>query len=108
MAVLGNSPDAYQQTWHLPIDDNGLTYSEFSRLAAEILGVPGRYKILKRWQLWLASLLSRKARDASELLPRYEVVNIFVTDKFKRRFPDFRVTTFREGLNVVRDERISS
>jgi hypothetical protein len=39
-------------------------------------------------------------------LPRYAVDNIFVSDKFKRRFPDFRVTTFREGLTAIRDEQV--
>ncbi len=104
MALLGNTPAAYHQTWHLPCDDNRLTYRQFIELAAEIFGVHGRYKVLKRWQLWFAGLVNRKARDAAELLPRYEVDNIFVSDKFKRRFPDFRVTTFREGLTAIRDE----
>jgi len=105
MAVLGNTPDAYHQTWHLPVDDNRLTYREFVRLAAEIFGVAGRYKILKRWQLWLAGLVSKKAHDTAELLPRYEVDNIFVSDKFKSRFPDFRITPLREGLTAIHDDR---
>lgn len=49
-------------------------------------------------------LPSRTVRDAAELLPRYAVDNIFVSDKFKARFPDFRVTTFREGLAPIREE----
>lgn len=105
MALLGNTPDAYGQTWHLPCDDDRLTYRQFIELAAGIFGVDGRYKVLKRWQLWLAALVSQKARDAAELLPRYEADNIFVSDKFKLRFPDFRVTTFGEGLAAIRDER---
>jgi len=104
MALLGNTPDAFGQTWHLPCDDNRLTYRQFIELAAEIFGIGGRYKVVKRWQLWLASLVNRQAREVTELLPRYAADNIFVSDKFKRRFPDFRVTTFREGLTVIRDE----
>lgn len=108
MALLGNTHDAYGQTWHLPCDDNRLTYRQFVELAAKTFGVEGRYKLLKHWQLWLAGLVSRKAREAAELLPRYEADNIFVSDKFKSRFPDFRITTFQEGLNVVRDEGMNS
>lgn len=48
MARLGNTPDAYGQTWHLPCDDNRLTYREFIELAADIFGVDGRYKVIKR------------------------------------------------------------
>lgn len=52
----------------------------------------------------LAGPFSRTIRDAAELLPRYEVDTIFVPDRFKARFPDFRVATVREGLTVMRDE----
>lgn len=104
MALLGNTPDAYGQTWHLPCDDERLTYRQFIKLSAEIFGVDGRYKILKRWQLRLAGLFNRQVRDAAELLPRYTVDTLFVSDKFKKRFPDFRVTSFRKGLMSIRDE----
>lgn len=108
MALLGNTPDAYGQTWHLPCDDDRPTYRTFVGLAAERFDTDARYRILKRWQLRLAGLFSRTIRDAAELLPRYEVDNIFVSDKFKTQFQDFRVTTFREGLATIRDEHLVS
>lgn len=101
LALLGNTPDAYGQTWHLPCDDNRLTYRQFIELAAQVFGVEPKYRILKRWQLWLAGLFKKEVRDASELLPRYSVDNIFVSTKFKQRFSDFQVTTFREGLRTT-------
>lgn len=58
--------------------------------------------------LRLAGLFNRRIRDAAELLPRYEADNILVSDKFKARFTDFRVTTFREGLAAIRDEHPAS
>lgn len=107
MALLGNTPDAFGQTWHLPCDDDRLTYRAFVELAAGEFGTEARYRVLKRWQLRLAGLFSRTVRDAAELLPRYAVDNIFVSDKFKTRFPDFRVTRFREGLGAIRDESLA-
>uniref|UniRef100_UPI0032B29CE7 NAD-dependent epimerase/dehydratase family protein n=1 Tax=uncultured Abyssibacter sp. TaxID=2320202 RepID=UPI0032B29CE7 len=105
MALLGNTPDAYGQTWHLPCDDNRLTYRQFIELAAGIFGVEPRYTVLKRWQLWLAGRFSQQVRDTAELLPRYTQDNIFVSDKFKQRFPEFRVTSYREGLEAICRER---
>ncbi|AUH33672.1 NAD-dependent epimerase/dehydratase family protein [Paracoccus tegillarcae] len=105
MVLLGNTPDAFDQTWHLPGDDNRLTYREFIELAADIFGSKPSYRILKRWQLRLAGLFSSTVRDAAELLPRYGVDNIFVSDKFKSRFPAFEATPFRKGLSVIRDEK---
>jgi nucleoside-diphosphate-sugar epimerase len=98
MALLGNTQDAYDQTWHLPCDDNRLTYRDFITLAARTFGTEPRYSVLKRWQLRLAGLFSSSVRDSLEMLPRYAADNIFVSDKFKTRFPDFRVTSFAEGL----------
>tara|TARA_Y100000588_G_scaffold18317_1_gene18880 strand:- start:578 stop:1507 length:930 start_codon:yes stop_codon:yes gene_type:complete len=105
MALLGNTPDAYGQTWHLPCDDNRLTYKQFVELAAEVFGVTARYKVLKRWQLWLASRFNKTIRETEELLPRYKADNLFISDKFKQRFPDFPVTTYRDALTTIRDEK---
>ncbi|RGP57134.1 NAD-dependent epimerase/dehydratase family protein [Pseudomonas abyssi] len=105
MALLGNTPDAWGQTWHLPCDDNRLTYRQFIALAAEVFGTCGDYKILKQWQLSLAGLVNKTARGAAELLPRYRVDNLFDSSKFKARFPEFRVTTYREGLQAIANER---
>ncbi len=104
MALLGNTPDAWDQTWHLPCDDERLTYSQLVSLAAEIFGTQARYTVLRKWQLRLAGLFNRTVKDAAELLPRYAADNIFVSDKFKTRFPDFRVTRFSEGLAALRSE----
>jgi len=98
MALLGNTEDAYGQTWHLPCDDNRLTYRDLISLAARTFGTEPRYSVLKRWQLRLAGLFSPTVRDAAELLPRYAQDNIFVSDKFKTRFPDFQVTAFAKGV----------
>ncbi|WP_315917723.1 SDR family oxidoreductase [Vibrio fluvialis] len=105
MALLGNTPDAYGQTWHLPCDDNRLTYREFVTLAATTFGAQPKYRVLKQWQLWLAGKVSPTIRDAAELLPRYKTDNIFVSDKFKQRFPAFQITTFEQGLHNIWLER---
>lgn len=104
MALLGNTLDAYGQTWHLPSDDNRLTYKQFVELAADIFGVDASYKVLKRWQLWLAARANKTIRETEELLPRYKADNLFISDKFKQRFPDFQVTTYRDALTTIRDE----
>lgn len=103
MALLGNTPDAFGQTWHLPCDDDRLTYRDFISLAAKTFGTQPDYSVLKRWQLKLAGLFSPTVRDAAELLPRYAVDNIFISDKFKERFPNFEVTLFADGLAQLKD-----
>ncbi|GAA5645252.1 SDR family oxidoreductase [Vibrio proteolyticus] len=105
MALIGNTPDAFGQTWHLPCDDNRLTYKQFISLAAETFGAQPTYRVIKHWQLRLAGLFNRTVRDAAELLPRYGKDNIFVSDKFKARFPEFQFTRFEQGLKHILRER---
>jgi len=105
MALIGNTPDAYQQTWHLPCDDNRLTYKAMISLASEIYQKELRYSILKMWVFKLGSLFNKQLSELRELLPRYKHDNIFISDKFKKRFPDFKVTTYREGIIFIRNEQ---
>ncbi|GHA20865.1 NAD-dependent dehydratase [Arenicella chitinivorans] len=98
MALLGNTDHAFNQTWHLPCDDQRLTYQQFIALASDILQRPCDHKVLKAWQLHVMGLFNKSVRGTLELLPRYAHDNIFVSDKFKQRFPEFEITPYRTGL----------
>lgn len=104
LAALGNTPDAFGQSWHLPCDDDRLTYEQFVVLASEVFGVPPSYKVLGKWTMTAAGLVSKQVRELRELLPRYEKDNLFDSSKFKRRFPEFQVTSYRRGLELIRQE----
>jgi nucleoside-diphosphate-sugar epimerase len=104
LAVLGNTPDAYGQSWHLPCCDDRLTYQQFVTLACDIFGQQADYSIISKLAFTAAGLVSKGAREIRELLPRYEFNNLFESEKFKQRFPDFAVTTYREGLEKIWQE----
>ena len=72
-----------------------------SDLAQKIEAKPFKYRVLPLWQFKLATLFSKNARELSELLPRYTVDNLFVSDKLKKAFPHFKITTFEEGIRQV-------
>jgi hypothetical protein len=101
MALLANTADAYGQTWHLPCDDNRLTYKQFIGEIAQQLGRKIKYKVLHKFVLKIAGLFNKNAKETQELLPRYAIDNIFKSSKFKTRFPDFLVTTYSEGIKVI-------
>lgn len=102
LAVLGNTPDAYGQTWHLPCCDERPTYRQFVAMACEAFGRPVSYKVIGKWAFAAAGIFSSKVREIRELLPRYEQDNLFDSSKFKRRFPEFDVMTYREGIDLIR------
>ena len=101
LAALGNADDAYGQTWHLPCCDDRMTYRELVTQACRVYGRPVSYKVMSKWSLDVIGLFSPQVRELRELLPRYQHDNLFESGKFKRSFPRFEVTTYREGINLI-------
>ncbi|MCR1161668.1 NAD-dependent epimerase/dehydratase family protein [Paenarthrobacter sp. UW852] len=104
LALLGNTPDAYGQTWHLPVAEERPTYREFATMAAKEFGQGPGYTVVPRWVLSAAGLFSPQVRELRELLPRYDHGNRFDSTKFTTRFPEFAVTSYRDGLALIHAE----
>ncbi|MEW1987326.1 NAD-dependent epimerase/dehydratase family protein [Brevibacterium casei] len=104
LALLGNTPDAYGQTWHLPIDENRQTYRQLIAIASAITGRRIGYTVLPLWVFKIGSRFNPMLAEAAELLPRYRGDNVFDTAKFTSRFPDFAVTTYEEGVRAILTE----
>ncbi|EHJ08184.1 NAD-dependent epimerase/dehydratase family protein [Staphylococcus simiae] len=100
IVLLANTPDAYGQTWHLPTD-RSVTYETIITIAENSLNKTINYTVLPMWVFKIASRFSQPVKELMELLPRYRYDNIFKSNKFKQRFPDFKVTTFEEGISKV-------
>ncbi|EYT53060.1 NAD-dependent epimerase [Leucobacter sp. UCD-THU] len=98
MALIGNTPDAYGQTWHLPIDRDRLTYAQLIGIASEISGREIAFTTVPEWVFKLGGLVSPAVKEAAELLPRYRQDNVFDSSKFATRFPGFEVTDYRSGI----------
>lgn len=107
-ALIGNTPDAFGQTWHLPVDESHPTYREFIALASDIYGKKLSYSTVPKFAFKAGSWFNDKVKELLELLPRYEYDNIFDDSKFRKRFPDFTVTTYRQGIEQIRKEQLSA
>lgn len=106
-ALIGNTPDAFGQTWHLPVDDHKLTYQQFIALVSEIYGKEFRYSVIPKMAFRIGALFNKNAKELLELLPRYEYDNLFDDSQFRKRFPDFKVTTYRQGIEQIRKEQLA-
>ena len=107
-ALLGNSPEAYNQVWHLPTDRNVLTGKEFIEKVAKELGVEPRYSILSKWMLQMAGLFNVTIRESIEMLYQSTSDYLFDSSKFGKAF-SFKTTTYDEGIReTVRHLRTDS
>lgn len=100
LALLGNTPDAYGQTWHLPVAGS-LTYKKLIKKTEAVLNQKIGYHVLPMWGFKIGSLFNDQVKELMELLPRYKYNNIFNSDKFKQRFPEFHITSYDEGIKTV-------
>lgn len=100
-ALIGNTPDAYGQTWHLPCDDNRLTYKQMLELISSLAGRKIDYGVMGQLSFKASAVFNTSAKEMLEMLPRYAHDNLFVSDKFKNKFPEFRVTTYEEGFKTI-------
>lgn len=108
MALIANTPDAYGETWHLPCDDNRLTYKQFIDEISSQIGKQIDYNVLNSFVLHVAALFNSNLKETKELFARYKVDNIFDSTKFKNRFPDFSVTSYAEGIaTILKDYNIN-
>ncbi|WP_282049742.1 NAD-dependent epimerase/dehydratase family protein [Maribacter aquivivus] len=105
MALIGNTPNTYNQTWHLPCDDSRLTYKQFIALTSNVYGKSFTYSVVPKFAFKIGGVFKTQMKELQELLPRYKSDNIFVSTKFKNRFPDFAVTTYQEGIEQIKNEQ---
>jgi nucleoside-diphosphate-sugar epimerase len=100
-ALLGNTASAFNQIWHSPCDRNALTGKEFASMAATSFGIEPKYMVLPKWMIWLAGRFDYNIASAVEMLYQNEVDYLFSSEKFEKAFPDFYITTFREGIEAT-------
>ncbi|WP_295122381.1 NAD-dependent epimerase/dehydratase family protein [uncultured Chitinophaga sp.] len=100
VALLGNTPSAYNQVWHLPTDKNALTGKEFIRAACEIYGKETKFSVLPTWMLRLAGLFKAEMGELVEMMYQYDYDYLFDSSKFENAF-QFKPTTYQEGLRAT-------
>ena len=96
-ALLGNTPDAYNQVWHLPTDKNTLTGREFIDLFAREMNASNKVSVMPVWLLKMLGLFIPILREMPEMMYQYDRDYFFDSSKFDKRF-NFKTTTYQEGV----------
>lgn len=103
-ALLGNTPDAYGEVWHLPTSAEKLTGKDFITRIATALQVAPRYYVLSKFIMSLAGLFIPMVRELREMTYQYDRDYFFDSSKFEQRF-HFTPVSYAEGIRQCIQEQ---
>jgi nucleoside-diphosphate-sugar epimerase len=99
-AILGNTPDAYNQEWHLPTTKEKFTTLNWVELIAKELNTEPKIQLVPRWMINALGIFIPVMREFPEMLYQYEQDYIFDSSKYEKRF-GIVATTPEEGIKAA-------
>ena len=99
-AILGNTPDAYNQEWHVPTTKEKLTTLEWIVLIAKELNREAKVQTVPAWMVRVIGVFVPVMREFPEMLYQYEQDYIFDSSKFEKRF-GIVATSPKEGVRKM-------
>ena len=102
-ALLGNTVEAYGQTWHLPVDKTPYTGMDWVNMTSEILGIQPKVTTLKSGMIGFLGLFIPVMKEMKEMTYQYERDYLFDSSKFEDKFK-FLPTPAKIALEKVVEE----
>ena len=99
-ALLGNSPEAYGEVWHLPTQKEALTAEEWGKLIGASIGKKVKVRGTPRWLVGILGLFMPIMRELKEMMYQYEQDYVFDSSKFESHFM-LKATPYEVGLGHV-------
>ncbi|GAB4129804.1 MAG: SDR family oxidoreductase [Raineya sp.] len=85
-AILGNTPDAYNQIWNLPTDPERITGEQWINLFAKEMNTSDKYQVLPGWGMKALGLFVPILKEMYEMRYQYDRDYYFDSSKFNKRF----------------------
>lgn len=97
-ALLGNTPSAYNQAWHLPTDPRKLKGKDFVELFEKNLGTRLGYRTISKSMIGFLGIFNSLMRELKEMMYQFDRDYYFDSTKFRAAFPQFSTTAYEEGI----------
>lgn len=97
VAILGNTADAYNQSWHLPTSTEKLTARQIIGLFNKEMGESKKVKVMSIWMLKLLGIFIPILREMPEMMYQNDRDYYFDSSKFNQRF-SFIPTCYKDGV----------
>lgn len=99
-ALLGNTPDAYGQVWHLPTAGNPPTGKEWIEKIATEMGAEPKHQVASKFLTRVMGVFMPTMGQLTEMVYQYNRNYVFDSSKFEKRF-DFKPTPYAQGIREV-------
>ena len=99
-ALLANTPDAYNQVWHLPTDKNTLTGNELIALFNKETNTSKKTQPIPMFLLRIIGIFVPIMREMPEMMYQYDRDYFFDSGKFDKRF-NFVTTSYADGIRAI-------
>ena len=107
-AMLGNTPDAYDQIWNLPTDPQKITGEGWIDLFAKEMNVSNKYTVLPKWRLRVLGIFVPILREMVEMCYQFDRDYFFDSSKFNTRFnftPTTNAVAVKETVNALKNAK---
>jgi nucleoside-diphosphate-sugar epimerase len=99
-ALLGNTPSAFNQVWHLPTTKEKLTTKQWIELIAEETNAKPKIQVIPTWILRIMGLFNPVIKELPEMLYQNELDYVFDSSKFEKEF-GIKATPPKEGIKIM-------
>jgi nucleoside-diphosphate-sugar epimerase len=96
-ALLGNTDDAFNQSWHLPTASNPFTGKELIDIIAFELKVKPKYQSVSKFMVRVLGIFIPIMREMVEMMYQYDRDYVFDSNKFEKRF-NVKPTPYLDGI----------
>src|SRR5690554_3208765 len=99
-ALLGNTPEAYNQVWHLPTAPDPMTGKKWVEAIARELGVKSKLMVAPNFMVQLMGIFSPFMKEMGEMMYQYNKTYNFDSSKFEERF-NIEPTPYHQGIKEI-------
>ncbi len=97
VAILGNTPDAYNQVWHLPTTDRKLTNRQWIELMMNAMNKQMKIQTMPNWMINLVGIFMPILKELQDVGYQFKNDYFFNSSKFNKRF-NFTPISPEEGV----------
>jgi nucleoside-diphosphate-sugar epimerase len=98
VALLSNTPDAFNQVWHLPTTNNKLTNRQWIELMMTAMNRQKNIQTMPEWLINISGIFVPILKELQDVGYQFKQDYFFNSDKFNKRF-NFTPISPEDGIN---------